>query len=245
MSIKPRARPLLVLVLLAARAAASPPPQTSHSERSERSVTTGAESKNPVASGAARTTDLGTPRVLATGAIAFQESAEVLPATRLQFLYISLGTDARRLLYDAKHERAVGVDGTPVPVAECEGGRAATTKVPFSGSADEANALAAAARAQLPVEAVATAEGVTLRFPVTLNTRRAADTDFWQVELIGTPNTPVAVESVGIGTDDRSVFLPLVGLSADACISFRYSLRGAEGEILDAAFVATISPPWP
>jgi hypothetical protein len=51
------------------------------------------------------------------------------------------------------------------------------------------------------------------------------------------------VESIGIGTDDRSVFLPLPKLAADARILIRYSLRGADDEILDAEFRATISPP--
>jgi hypothetical protein len=93
------------------------------------------------------------------------------------------------------------------------------------------------------VEAVATTEGVTLRFAVTLNTRLAADADSWLIERLGPSTAAVKMTAIAIGTDDRSVFLPVKGLAVGTQLRIRYTLRGAEGEMLDAAIFATLLPP--
>jgi hypothetical protein len=186
------------------------------------------------------------PRVSGAGKVRFQENGASLPAISFELLAVPLAPGADWLIYAAHAERVVGVATREAATAQLERGAASAEPLkPFTGNAAAVSVLVTVARAQLPVDAVATAEGVTLRFAVTLNTRLAADPDSWVIELIGPPRSAVKMTGIAIGTDDRSVFLPVEGLAPGTQLRIRYALRGAEGEVLDAAFFASLTTSQP
>jgi hypothetical protein len=186
------------------------------------------------------------PRFSAAGEIRFQQSGDSLAATSMKLLAVPLKPGSDWLLYSLAEERVLGVGTREAATTQLERGKGATEELkPFTGNAPAIAALATVARAQLPVDALATAEGVTLRFAVTLRTQSAAEPDSWLIERVGPSKSAVKLTGIGVGTDDRSVFLRVEGLAPGAQLQIRYTLRGAEGEPLDAEFFATIAAAQP
>ncbi|HEX8311263.1 MAG TPA: hypothetical protein VF614_08105 [Chthoniobacteraceae bacterium] len=164
----------------------------------------------------------------------------------MKLLAVPLEPASDWLLYALPEQRVLGVGTREAAATQLERGMSTTEELkPFTGYAPAVAPLATAARAQLPVDAVATSEGVTLRFAVTLRTQSAADPDSWLVERLGPARAAVKMAGIGIGTDDRSVFLPVDGLAPGGQLRIRYALRGADGEVLDAEFFATITAAQP
>lgn len=83
------------------------------------------------------------------------------------------------------------------------------------------------------------AGGVSILFPVSLDTQQAADIANWNATAVGSSD-PVSVQAATIGTDDRSVFLEIFGLKPGMQLKVRYSLRALDGKELRGALAGKV-----
>jgi hypothetical protein len=172
------------------------------------------------------------PRIEATAELSFSSKADALPVPlRYGKIHIPIQGDRELLHYDMAEQQVIGVssdDQTPAP------------RTQHFPPAKEIKELVSAALHSLPVEAIATPQGIFLRYSSTLETSWAADLDHWSVELAEGGGAG-KLTGVSVGTDDRSVFLMIEGMTPGSQVRMGYQLRTAEGSTLAASFTGVVA----
>ena len=111
----------------------------------------------------------------------------------------------------------------------CGGGLLIAVVHPFRSTVPSGNAVL--------VEA--TARGIAVQFAVSLDTQQAAEAGNWNVHVVGM-RAALAIQSVSIGTDERSVFLEIAGLQPGMQMALQYHLKSADGAEVSGEILNTI-----
>jgi hypothetical protein len=170
------------------------------------------------------------PGIEAAAKLRFSEKADALPvAVGYETLHLLMKGREERLSYDVVKQQVTGITSR----------RTAATEQP-PPKPREVKELVSAALHVLPSEAIASPQGVFLRFSSTLDTSWAADLDHWSFQG-GQAQGAAKLTGISIGTDDRSVFLMIDGIAPGTRLQIGYELRIVEGSTMAAVMTGLIT----